>query len=74
MQYSLIELGRLGFYSLEIESLLQVVNLFILLHIAEVPIQSLLRVIIEHMHLKIEVIIPFFTLLEKDFEELVIPS
>ena len=71
--HNLIELGGLGLYFLEIESLLQVVNLSESLYIANTPIQSLLRVIIECMHLKIGVITPFFTLLHEDFEELIMP-
>ena len=69
-----IELRGLGLHSLEIESVSQVANLFVSLYAAKIPIQSLLRVIIEYVQLKIGVVIPFFSLPYKDFKELVIRS
>ena len=51
----LVEFRRLGLYSLEIESLLQAVNLFILLYMADTLTQLLLKVIIEYIYLEIEV-------------------
>ena len=61
-------------YLLEIESLLQAVNLFTLLHIADTLKKSILKVIIEYMHLEIEVTLPLFSLPCEDFEELVMLS
>ena len=74
MSDSPVEFSGLGLHSLEIESLSQVVNLFVPLYMADIPMQSLLRVMIEYVYLEIEIIVSFFNLLHKNFEELVILS
>ena len=56
---SSVELGRLGLYSLEIDFLLQVTNLFASLYIADRLIQFLLKVMMESINLEIGVIILF---------------
>ena len=72
MRYGPLELGGLGLYSLEIESLAQVVNLFVSLCTTDILTQSLLKIMIECMQLEIGVTIPFLTLQHEDFKELVI--
>ena len=74
MRDSLVEFVRLGLYSLEIELLAQVVNLFAFLCIADVLMQSLLRVIMKYIQLKIRVTALFVTLSYKNFKELAILS
>ena len=57
-----VEFGGLGLHSLEIESLVQAVNLFVLLQTAYILIQSLLRIMTEYVQLKIGLTAPFLTL------------
>ena len=72
MRDSLVEFGRLGLYSLEIELLAQVVNLFVSLCTTDTLTQSLLKVMMECIQLEIGVTTSFLTLQHKDFKELVI--
>ena len=60
----------LGLYSLEIESLAQVVNHFVLLSITDISSQSLLRIIIKYMQLKIGLVEFFFMYNHEEYTSL----
>ena len=56
MRFCLVELGGLGLYSLEVESIAQAINHFTLLYVVDTPTRLLLKTIIECMQLEVGII------------------
>jgi hypothetical protein len=68
------ELGGLRLYSLEVESIVQAINHFISLYVADTPTRLLLQIIIEYIQLEVGIIEFFLKKSYKDFKNLVIDS
>ena len=62
MRYSLLDLGELRLYSLELESTTQEINYYTSLYIADTLTKLLLKMMIEYIQLKIGAVESFFSL------------
>ena len=69
-----VELGGLGLYLLEVESIVQAINYFVSLYIADTPIRLLLKTMIEHMQLEVGITDFFLMRSFKDFKDLVMDA
>ena len=56
MRFYLVVLGGLRLYLLKVESIAQAINHFVLLYIVDTPTRLLLKIIIEHMQLEVDII------------------
>ena len=74
MRFYPVELGRLGLYLLEVESIAQAINYFISLYIADTLIRLLLKIMIEYVQLEVGITDFFLMRSFKDFKDLVIDS
>ena len=74
MRFCLVELGGLGLYLLEVESIAQAINHFISLYVADTSIRLLLKTVIKYIQLEVGIIEFFLKKSYKDFKDLVMDS
>ena len=66
-----VELGGLGLYSLEVESIAQAINHFVSLYVADIQTRLLLKTMIEYTQLEVGITEFFLKRSYKDFKDLV---
>ena len=74
MRFCLVELGGLGLYLLEVESIVQAINYFVSLYVADTSTRLLLKIMIECAQLEVGITEFFLKKSYKDFKNLVIDS
>ena len=74
IRFYLVELGGLGLYLLEVESIAQAINYFVSLYIADTLIRLLLKMMIKYVQLEVGIMDFFLIRSFKDFKDLVTDS
>ena len=74
IRFCLVELGGLGLHLLEVESIVQSINYFVLLYVADILIRLLLKIMIEYAQLEVGTTEFFLKRSYKVFKDLVMDS